>query len=117
MLSYAVAAKYLKGPEQILAKFTKSDEAKQYIFNRLENDATLKVQVTYLLYDMGELLETFDQSGAGTTGSSGSNGDAQSSSGQGQTQYVSPSPLLTSLRPKGLPVASFKDIPADEKKK
>ena len=106
MLMYKVAAKYQKGPETVVAKFDSLNEAKDFIQNKLHDDILLKVMVIYNLYELGELVASFDQSNvtvnAGTAGGGG--GQQQSS-----TQRFSPNPLQTNLRPTGMPPSSFVD--------
>jgi hypothetical protein len=97
MLTYKIAAKYQKGPEHVLAKFDKINEAKAYIQNKLQDDVSLKVNVIYNLYELGELIASFDQSAI--DGSAGGGGGQQQSSGQ----RFSPNPLQTNLRPPGTP--------------
>jgi hypothetical protein len=74
MLPFKVAAKYARGPEKLVAKFDLQDDAKIYIRRKLEEDAGLRVSVTYLLYDMGELMESFEPGSAGSAGAEGSAG-------------------------------------------
>ena len=114
MLIYKVAAKYQKGPETIVAKFEKLEECKNFIKNKLLDDISLKVNVIYNLYELGELVGSFDQSSVST-------GDAENSGGgQGQqqssTQRFSPNPLQTNLRPGGIPPSSFVDDDDSKKK-
>jgi hypothetical protein len=108
MLIYKVAAKYLKGPETVVAKFEKLDECKTFIKNKLLDDISLKVSVTYNLYELGELVGSFDQS---TITASDVEGDGGSGQGQQQSsgQRFSPNPLQTNLRPGGMPPSSFVD--------
>jgi hypothetical protein len=110
MLPYKVAKQYVKGPETETARFDTLNDAKSFISAKLEEDAALRVAVTYNLYEMGELMESFGQ--GDTAGAS-----AQSQGGQQQAsrQSFSPSPLQTTLRPNGMPPSSFKDV--DDKKK
>jgi hypothetical protein len=118
MLPFKVAAQYARGPEQLIAKFINQDEAKEYIQSKLEKDVGLRVNITYLLYDMGELSETFmpgQVSGSGAQGGSGSG-----AGGQQQSSGFRPTPLQTSMRPSGMPPSSFKDLlkdSSDDKKK
>jgi hypothetical protein len=101
MLTYKVAAKYQKGPETVVAKFDKLGEAKAFIMNKLSDDINLKVTVIYNLYELGELVATFDQSQASGNDDAGGGGQQQSSG-----QRFSPNPLQTNLRP-NLPPSSF----------
>jgi hypothetical protein len=102
MLIYKIAKKYSKGPEQVVAKFNDIKEAKSYINQKLQEDMNLKVVTSYLLYDMGDLIETIDQSSVSTT-------DDASGQQAGSGQRFSPSPLQTNPRPGGMPPSSFKD--------
>ena len=109
MLPFKVAAKYARGPEQLIAKFNTTDDAKAYIQGKLANDVSLRVSVSYLLYDMGELVETFEPGSGGGEGAQGSGG------GQQQTSANSfrPTPLQTTMRPAGMPPSSFRDASKD----
>lgn len=114
MLPYKVAKKYLKGPEQLVAKFDSLNDAKEFISAKIEQDNLLRVNTAYLIYDMGELIETIQ---GGTETGSGSGGGQQGQTGQQTTkQAFSPSPMQTSPRPPGMPPSSFKDIEDDKKK-
>jgi hypothetical protein len=107
-LMYKVAAKYQKGPETVIAKFDKLEEAKDFIQDKLQDDISLKVMVIYQLYELGELVASYDQSHiqpvSGDASAGGSGGQQQSS-----TQRFSPNPLQTNLRPTGMPPSSFVD--------
>jgi hypothetical protein len=120
MLPFKVAAKYARGPEKLVAKFDLQDDAKTYIRRKLEQDMGLRVSVTYLLYDMGELMETFEPGQAGSAGAQGAAGASSSGGGQQQNSGFRPSPLQTSPRPSGMPPSSFRDLikdQSDDKKK
>ncbi len=109
MLAFKVAAQYGRGPEKFLEGFKKEEEAKKFIHEKLAGDAALKVNVTYLLYDMGELVGSFDQRHH--------DGNANESSSQQQSSASTHriSPLATTLRPQGMPLTSSK--PAEDEKK
>jgi hypothetical protein len=109
MLTFKVAAKYARGPEQLVAQFGNEDEAKEYISSKLEKDIALRVSVAYLLYDMGELVGSFDQNDVAQSDSSGQQ--------QASTQRFSPSPLATAPRPTSVPASSFVNVKDDDKKK
>ena len=112
MLPFKVAAKYARGPEQQVAEFDNQKDAKDYIQSKLESDVSLRVSVTYLLYDMGELVETCEP-GSATQSDSGATSSG-SSTGQQQSNSFRPSPLQTSPRPTGMPAPSFKDTIAKD---
>jgi hypothetical protein len=101
MLPFKVCAQYGRGPEQVIADFKALDDAKSFIQDKLERDASHRVSVAYLLYDLGELMERFEP---GQAESSNTGGQSQSSSNAAR-----PSPLQTTLRPTGMPPSTFKD--------
>lgn len=109
MLHFSVAKKYTKGPEQHIAKFYDMNDAKEFIHRKIKQDITMNVNAVYLLYDAGELMETFDQNSI--DGDVSSSGQQQSS-----TQSFRPSPMQTTMRPPGMPHNSFKDEGDDKKK-
>jgi hypothetical protein len=120
MLPFNVAAKYARGPEKLVAKFDLQDDAKTYIHRKLEQDMGLRISVTYLLYDMGELMESFEPGQASSVGAEGSAGMGSSGGGQQQNSGLRPSPLQTAPRPSGMPPSSFRDLikeQSDDKKK
>ena len=109
MLPYKVTKKYEKGSEQVFANFEKADDAKQFIQWKLEEDARFRVNIVYSFYELGELIETFDQGSKGAASSS-------ESSQQTSTQAARLSPLQTTLRPSGMPLSSFKEKKDEDKK-
>lgn len=108
MLPYKVTKKYEKGPEQLFAKFEKSSDAKQYIQFKLEEDAGLRLNIIYSLYELGELMGTFDQASQNVAPSGAS---SQTSSNAARL-----TPLQTTLRPTGMPFSSFNDAKEEGKK-
>jgi hypothetical protein len=109
MLPFKVTKKYARGPsEDDVALFKKQDDATDFIRMALTRNANgLKENINYLLYDSGELLETFDANSA-----EASQGGSQQKT---STQAFRPSPLQTAPRPSGMPPSSFKDV--DDKNK
>jgi hypothetical protein len=106
MLPYKVTKKYLKGPEQEAAKFDNESNAKEFIKTKLLEDRTMRVETVYSLYDMGELIETFNQSYLKDDDSSGSGSSDQGSRQRGSGNAFNP--LKTSPRPTGMPDSAFK---------
>lgn len=111
---YKVAKKYTKGPEQFVENFSDIEKAKDFIKKKLQEDVAMKMVTTYLLYDVVDLLETFDQS---TLNASNTNSDSSGSHGSGMSSSQSHrhSPMQTTLRPGGLPLSAPKSD--DEKNK
>jgi hypothetical protein len=112
---YKVSKKYMRGPEQVLAQFKEVADAKEFVKIKLEQDAGMKVQASYLLYEGSDLLETLD---AGSTGvdSSGSGTSTGTGSAKTGTLAFSPTPFQVTPKPGGLPPSSFRDLEDDKKK-
>lgn len=111
-MKYKVTKQYGRGPESPCAQFDDISDAKQFIQLKLEQDASMKVSVTYKLLQAHEVLEEF---APGQAGSSTAN-QSQDSQGQSSSSTARPSPFSTVPRPSGMPSkwSSNKD---DEEKK
>lgn len=94
---YNVKKKYGTGSEQQCQSFSKLDEAKAYAQECAENDAAMRINVIYSIYEFDEVVETIDSSKV--TVSRGS--EESSGSGKGQGASFRPTPLETAPRPKG----------------
>lgn len=107
---YQITKAYGRGTGVAVAQTIEKNDAILLIKAKLAADSALKVQTTYRLLEMGEVLQEFN-----------SGSDSQESSGteqQGTGQRFSPSPLSNAPRPPGMPHSSFKDFPkADDKDK
>jgi hypothetical protein len=114
MLPYKVTKKYLKGPEQEAAKFDTEANAEEFIKTKLLEDRAMRVETIYSLYDMGELIKTFNQSFLTDADTAG--GD-QNSGGGGRTTSQSPNPLRTAPKPTGMPDSAFKKYDDEEGEK
>jgi hypothetical protein len=113
ILPYTIKIKYSKGPEQAIATFKQRDDAIDYVKAKLQKDKLMRVESIYQLWEMGEMMESFDQSAVpAAPQSSGSSSGAGASSGQN----FRPSPLQTSPRPPGAAANNWKDAEDDKKK-
>lgn len=113
---YRVTKKFVRGPESPIGTYKTIDEAKKVIQEKLQEDATLKINTTYLLYEaFDELIEQFDQSKL--VASTGSQSQDSGSSQRGSSQSFSPSPFSTTPQPKGMPRSWVKDEDKKDDKK
>lgn len=97
-MSYRITKQYGRGgqlPEN--AEFDDINEAKLFIRNKMNDDARLKVKVTYRLFSGMDMLEEFDPETF--SGMNDSEGQQQTSNRSG----FSPTPLNTAPRPPGSP--------------
>lgn len=104
---YKVTKKYARGPENEVGKFKTLNEAEQCIQEKLAEDAAMRVEAIYCLYEGFDLVEAFDQSKLKDTSST--NEADTSSSQKSSGARFSPSPLNTAPRPPGMPPSSWKD--------
>ncbi len=114
---YKVMKKFAaRGPESQVGSFKTSKEAQQFIQEKLAEDANIKVNAIYALYEGFDLMEEFDQSKLVQKASS----DEESQSGgggKGSGQRFSPSPFNTAPQPKGMPQSWVKDDEDNKDKK
>lgn len=107
-MAYRVTAQYGSGRELLCQQFQKMDDAKHFIMDSLRDNAAMKINVVYRLYEWDDLLHTFSSADPSMQD------DTSSLGGQGKGASFRPSPLNTSPRPAGMPHSSFKD---DDKEK
>lgn len=114
---YRVSAQYLRGGEIFIAEFSRQDDAILFLAMKQEKDQYLKVNVTYRLYEGGDVIETLEgESGSSAwQGAPASSTGAQSAGGAGSS--FNPSPFGAVPRPAGMPQHWRKeDDRSDEKK-
>lgn len=113
---YRVTNKYGRsGHEKELRKFQTIDEAKNFIKDELSNAASLKINVSFFLYEGIDLIEEFDATKAEEI----SQADEASSGagGKGSGASFRPTPFNTSPSPKGMPKHWLKNGDEDDEKK
>jgi hypothetical protein len=95
---YKVMKRYSKGPEALVGSYKTMTEAKKIIQEKLAEDAALKVDTNYRLYEGFDLVEEFDKSKL-IESSGQETEETESQRGSGQT--FNPSPFSASPQPKG----------------
>jgi hypothetical protein len=106
---YKVAKQFARGAETSVADFNNMNEAKQYIYEKLAEDARMKLKVTYRIYEGMDLVEEFTESQLPQSASSSESSSGSSSAGSGQRSGFQPTPFNTSPRPSGMPPNWVKD--------
>lgn len=111
---YQVKKRFARGAETFVAEFKVEQEAEIFIKKKLEEDARLKVNTAYCLYEGADLVREFTQQDIDPSSISAETSvpGQQKSSGQ----RFSPSPLHTAPRPKGFPQSGFKNKEEGEEK-
>lgn len=114
---YRVMRSYQRGSESAVGTFKTINEAKIFIQEKLTDDAILKVNATYRIYEGMDLMEEFDQSKLIKQDSSQDSSDS-SSQQRGSGQTFTPTPFNMTPQPKGLPRNWIKeeDNKEDDKK-
>ncbi|EKD54246.1 MAG: hypothetical protein ACD_60C00105G0004 [uncultured bacterium] len=103
---YKITKQYARGTDIPVAEFNDMNDAKLFVSAKQEEDAKLRVKVTYRLFEGLDLLQEFTES-AGSTSISSSGGGVQ------QKSSFQPTPFNNAPRPAGMPHSWVKD---DEKK-
>ena len=112
---YQVKKRFLRGAETLAAEFKVEKEAEIFIKKKLEEDARLRVNAIYCLYEGADLLREFTQQDMDISSfnvKASEPAEQQKSSGQ----RFNPSPLNTAPRPKGFPQSGFKNKEEGEEK-
>jgi hypothetical protein len=107
---YRVTRQYTRGTDTPAAQFVDSNDARLFIQTKLAEDARLKVNVTYRIYEGSEMIEEFPP--GSQEGSAGSAGGGQQ---RGSTQSFQPTPFNAAPRPSGIPQNWVKDQDAGKK--
>ncbi|RDI44555.1 hypothetical protein [Aquicella lusitana] len=115
-MKYAITKQYTRGPEASCAEFDDLNAARAYINEKLAEDFSLNIKITYRIYRTGEMVEQFNP-GNPMTSSSGSQNEAGDSQGKEQTASFRPTPFNTTPRPPGTPPKWIIDQEEDEKGK
>lgn len=113
---YKVTKQFVSGAtrEQPCGQFKTQEEAKQYANEHARNDANMKIQAVYRVYEFDDVLESIDNRNMKSAEESQ---DAMSGSQGMQTgARFSPTPLEMAPRPKGTAPRTWSN-PDDEKDK
>ena len=111
---YRVTKRYARGPESLVANYKTQAEATQVIQEKLAEDALLKVNATYCIYEGADLVDEFDQSKLVASTSAKEDTTSQS---PGSGQRSSPTPFATAPRPSGMPSSWGRSDSKSEDKK
>lgn len=103
---YRVTKRFARGPESPVGTYKTLSEAKNVVQDKLAEDAGMRINATYVIYEGMDLLEELDQSKRIDTPSES---QSSGSSGRGAGQSFSPSPFNMTPAPKGMPRSGFKD--------
>lgn len=115
-MRFKVKQRYGRGPETQLGEFKTVEEARTFLNKKIENDVAMKLNVIYRIYDFDEMIDEQDTSKIDASQlfrPSETSGSSQGSQGKGAT--FRPTPLNTSLKPKGMP-SNWKDEDEDKDK-
>jgi|SRR5579885_31669 hypothetical protein len=107
-MQYVVSKKYTRGSDIEFAEFRELNDARLFITNKMQSDASLNVKVVYTIYDSDKIIEIFDPDKV--------NFSSQEQGSQGKTASFRPTPLNTAPRPPGTPQKWIRDED-DEKNK
>lgn len=107
---YKVTKQYGSGPVSTLATFHDGADAKLFVEAKLQEDAALKIKVTYRVIDaVGDLVSEHLPGEAQTASAS------SSSQGASSTASFRPTPFNTAPRPAGTPHKWVKDEEEEKK--
>lgn len=102
-MQYKVTQQYQRGIEQLAKTFTRESDARAYIQEHATVNASMKIQVTYRLYDFDDLLAEVDSSKLTSASTTSAGSDAPGSTGKGSGANFRPTPLPMAPRPSGMP--------------
>lgn len=115
-IMFKVMLRYGRGPEtQSGTTFKTLDEARAHFNKEIQKAVMMKSNAIYRLYDFDDVIEEKDTSKMDVSQLPRDPDEASSSSqGQGNASRFSPTPLSTSLKPKGA-TSNWKDEDKDKK--
>ncbi len=114
-MQYIVKGQYGRGGEVKLEEFKQLNEATTYIEKKLVEDDTMRVKVTYRIYEFGDVIKEYDPDKVDISSFRTPSQEQQGSQGKGSGASFRPTPLSTTPRPPGSPQNWVKDD--DEEKK
>lgn len=114
-MQYKVTHQFQRGLEQFDKNFTKEVDARAYIEEKLAQNAAMKIQVVYRLYDFDDVIESWDSATYQPAEKTPPSESAAGGAGKNSEMAFRPTPLQTSPRPKGMP-QNWRPKDEDEKK-
>ena len=112
-MRFRITKQYARGPEIACAAFDDTNDVKLFMDAKLEQDASLKVNVIYRLYKGPEKLETFNSSESNSL--SGESPASQGTSAATGSTFR-PTPFNTAPKPAGSPQKWVNDKDDNKKK-
>jgi hypothetical protein len=109
-MMYRVTKKYTRGSETPADEFADVASAKIYISDKLAEDALLKLDIVYRIYEGMDMVAEFNQDSAPAVVASESESESQSGQGQAQSSSFQPTPFNMAPRPTGMPQNWVKDL-------
>ena len=107
--------RYGRGPETLSGEFKTLDEAKIHFNKEIQKAVMMKSNAIYRIYDFDDVIDEKDTSKMDASQLPREPEASGSSQGQGNASRFSPSPLSTSLKPKGA-TSNWKDEKDEDKK-
>jgi hypothetical protein len=109
---YRVTKQFARGVETTLQKFPRRDAAEAFIKDKLIEDARMKVETTYRIYDdLDEMVRAFTSADLGKNTVTSYQVSGQ---GRGSSQTFNPTPFNVRPQPGGLPHSWVKDVENEE---
>lgn len=102
-MQYKVTKQYQRGIEQLAKTFTGESDARAYIEKHAAENASMKIQVTYRLYDFDDLMAEIDSSKVTSQSSTSPSAESSGAAGKGSGANFRPTPLPMAPRPSGMP--------------
>ncbi len=108
---YRVTQQYQRGGETVIAEFSTAENARIFVQAKLQEDARLKVNTTYRIFEGMDIVEVLGE--ADVAAGAGGSSVASSGSSARQSSSFQPTPFNMAPRPGGIPHSWLK---SDEKK-
>jgi hypothetical protein len=108
-MKYSVKKQYARGSDLAFAEFNELPDAELFIENKLKIDTRLNVKVIYKIYELNEVIATFDPDKVAQS-------QDQGTQGKSSTASFRPTPFNTAPRPTGTPPKWLKDDEEEDKK-
>lgn len=103
-MQYKVTHQFQRGIEQFDKNFVKEADARAYMEDKLSQNASMKIQVVFRLYDFDDIIAEIDSVNyKPQQAQDKANESSASGAGKGSGMAFRPTPLSTSPRPKGMP--------------
>lgn len=115
-MKYSVKKQYARGSDLAFAEFNELSDAELFIEHKLQVDARLNVKVTYKIYELNEVIATFDPDKVAPSTTSTTSTQGQGAQGKSSTASFRPTPFNVTPRPSGTPPKWVKDDEEDKKK-